>query len=75
MLLKKTLEISLKIKGMFRFICKRRWPHSYHYQITTDAIPIKREKAAFLITILERVSDIYATLPTFVGNKTLFLWK
>ena len=47
MLLKKTLEISLKIKRMFRFICKRRWPHSYHYQITTDAIHIKREKAAF----------------------------
>jgi len=73
MLLKKTLEISLKIKGMFRFICKRRWPHSY--QITIYAIHIKQEKPAFLVTILERVSHIYATLPTFVGNKILFLWK
>jgi len=40
----KTLEIPLNIKKMLRVTCKIQWLHSYHYQITSDAIPIKQEK-------------------------------
>jgi len=40
----KTLEIPLNIKKMLRVTCKIQWLHSYYYQITNDAIPIKQEK-------------------------------
>ena len=58
MLLKKTLEITLNIKEMLRFICKRQRLDSYHYQMTIDVIHIKQEKAEFQmifgISCLER---------------------
>ena len=36
MLLRKSLEISLNIKEILRFICKRQRLLSYHYQLTGD---------------------------------------